>query len=138
MPAFATEAGVRLRFQLNDAVLVPAELIDACIDDAHGEVERFLSADVEIDPPDDALITGETLLAGAYVFRAIAAKDAFAQRNVTIGGQRIEEGERFRALTAIAALTEKQAWFLLEPYLTAQPVRLIVDCTPTDPVLGEA
>ncbi|MDZ4861559.1 MAG: hypothetical protein SGI88_21510, partial [Candidatus Hydrogenedentes bacterium] len=132
------EASVRLRFQLNDPTLVPADLIAACIEDAHAEVERFLDADTETDPPDEALVTGETLLAGAYVFRAIAAKDAFAQRNVTIGGQRLEAGERFRALTAVAALTEKQAWFLLEPYLTEQPARLILDSTPTTPVIGEA
>ncbi|NUM54368.1 MAG: hypothetical protein HUU46_12040 [Candidatus Hydrogenedentes bacterium] len=138
MPNFATESDVRLRFQLNDAALVPADLIEACIDDAHREIERFLDPEVDADPPDQELVTGETLLAGAYLYRALAAKDAFCQRNVTIGGQRIEEGERFRALMAIAALTEKQAWFVLEPYLAAQPVRLVVECTESAPVLGDA
>ena len=138
MPSFATESDVRLRFQLNDAALVPADLIGASIDDAHGEIERFLDADVDVDPPEHGLVTGETLLAGAYLYRALAAKDAFQQRHVTIGGQRIEEGERFRALMAVAALTEKQAWFLLEPYLTSQPVRLVIDCTDTTHVLGDA
>ncbi len=138
MPNFATESDVRLRFQLNDAALVPEDLVGASIDDAHGEIERFLDADVDVDPPEQGLVTGETLLAGAYLYRALAAKDAFQQRHVTIGGQRIEEGERFRALMAVAALTEKQAWFLLEPYLTSQPVRLVIDCTDTTPVLGDA
>lgn len=138
MPNFATESDVRLRFQLNDAALVSEDLIGASIDDAHGEIERFLDADVDVDPPEQGLVTGETLLAGAYLYRALAAKDAFQQRHVTIGGQRIEEGERFRALMAVAALTEKQAWFLLEPYLTSQPVRLVIDCTETTPVLGDA
>ena len=73
------------------------------------------------------LVTGETLLAGAYLYRALAAKDAFQQKQMTIGGQRIEAGERFRALMAVAALTEKQAWFLLEPYLTEQAARLVIE-----------
>ena len=138
MAGFCTESDVRLRFQLNDTVLVTAELIDACIDDAHGEIERFLDETVDVDPPDAALVTGETLLAGAYLYRALAAKDAYQQKQVTIGGQRLEAGERFRALMAVAALTEKQAWFLLEPYLTAQPARLVIDSTDSMPVLGEA
>jgi hypothetical protein len=137
MPAFCSESDVRLRFQLNDAVLVTAELIEACIDDAHLEIERFLDETVDVDPPDAALVTGETLLAGAYLYRSLAAKDAFQQKQVTIGGQRIEAGERFRALMAVAALTEKQAWFVLEPYLTAQPARLVIGCTDSTPVLGE-
>ncbi|MCC6795496.1 MAG: hypothetical protein IT366_10280 [Candidatus Hydrogenedentes bacterium] len=138
MAGFCTESDVRLRFQLNDTVLVTAELIDACIDDAHGEIERFLDETVDVDPPDAALVTGETLLAGAYLYRALAAKDAFQQKQVTIGGQRIESGERFRALMAVAALTEKQAWFVLEPYLTEQPARLVMESTDSIPVLGEA
>ena len=138
MANFAAESDVRLRFQLNDAALVTAELIGACIDDAHGEIERFLDPEVDVDPPEMGLVTGETLLAGAYLYRALSAKDAFQQRNVTIGGQRIEDGERFRALMAVAALTEKQAWFVLEPYLTSPPVRLVLDCTESTPVLGEA
>lgn len=138
MANFANESDVRLRFQLNDTGLVPADLIGACIDDAHGEIERFLDPDTEIDPPDQGLVVGETLLAGAYMYRTLAAKDAFHQRNVTIGGQRLEEGERFRALMAIAALTEKQAWFVLEPYLATQPVRLVLDHSDSTPVLGDA
>lgn len=138
MAGFCSENDVRLRFQLSDAVLVTAELIETCIDDAHAEIERFLDETVDVDPPDAALVTGETLLAGAYLYRALAAKDAFQQKQVTIGGQRIEAGERFRALMAVAALTEKQAWFVLEPYLTAQPARLVIDTTDSIPVLGEA
>lgn len=138
MSAFCTESDVRLRFQLNDAALVSAELITACINDAHNEIKRILDPETEVDPPEQGLMTGETLLAGAYLYRALAAKDAFQQRHVTIGGQRLEEGERFRALLAVAALTEKQAWFVLEPYVTARPVRVVLDCTDTIPVLGEA
>lgn len=137
MPPFATESSVRLRFQLSDTVAVPADLVVACIDDAHAELERFLEKTLDFDPPESALVTGETLLAGAYIFRALAAKDAFQQRHVTIGGQRIEGGARFRALMAVAALTEKQAWYLLEPYLAADPVRIVLDTTPSTPVLGD-
>ena len=138
MANFASESDVRLRFQLYDTVLVTAESIEACIDDAHAEIERFLDETVDVDPPDAALVTGETLLAGAYLYRALAAKDAFQQKQVTIGEQRIEAGERFRALMAVAVLTEKQAWFMLGPYLAAQPPRLVIDCTDTIPVLGKA
>lgn len=138
MPNFATESDVRLRFQLNDTVLVPADLVGACIDDAHEEIVRYLDAEFDVEPTEAGLATGETLLAGAYLYRGLAAKDAFQQKNVTIGGQRIEDGERFRALMAIAALTEKQAWFVLEPYLTSLPARLVLDCSDTTPVLGES
>ena len=138
MANFASESDVRLRFQLNDTVLVGADLIGACMADAHAEIERFLDPEVDVDPPEQGLVTGETLLTGAYLYRALAAKDAFQQRHVSIGGQTVSEGERFRALMAVAALTEKQAWFLLEPYLTAQPVRMAIECTDSTPVIGEA
>lgn len=137
MANFATESGVRLRFQVTDAVLVPTDVVNASIDDAHAEVMRVLDPEVETDPAPAGLVTGETLLAGAYLYRTLASKDAFQQRNVTIGGQRIEDGERFRALTAIAALAEKQAWFVLEPYVAELPGRTVVDATPSMPVLGE-
>lgn len=137
MANFATESSVRLRFQLSDAVLVPTDLINASIDDAHTEVMRVLDPEFETDPLPAGLATGETLLAGAYLYRALASKDAFQQRNVTIGGQRIEDGERFRALTAIAALAEKQAWFVLAPYLAEQPGRVVLHASPSRPVLGE-
>lgn len=137
MANFAGESDVRLRFQLGDTTLVPAALVEACLDDAHGEILRFLDPGVDVDPPEQGLVTGETLLAGAYLYRALAAKDAFHQRHVTIGGQRLEEGERFRALMAVAALTEKQAWFVLEPYVSARPVRVAIEATDTTPVIGE-
>ena len=137
MPPFTNEAQVRLKFQLNDAVLVPSLLVEAAIDDAHGNVVRQLDTDVDTDPPEAGLISGETLLAGAYLFRSLAAHDAFSQKNVSLGGQHIQNGDRFRALTAMAALTEKQAWYLLEPYLMDAPARIPADATGSTPVLGE-
>ena len=138
MANFCSESDVRLRFQLSDTVLTPSDLLATCIDDAHTEVLRSLDAGVDVDPPDQGLVTGETLLAGAYVFRALAAKDAVQQKHVTIGGQRIEDGERFRALTAVAALTEQQAWFVLEPYVAANASRTVLETTASVPVIGEA
>jgi hypothetical protein len=80
---------------------------------------------------------GETLLAGARLFEALASQEAFTRKAVSIAGQRVEDGNRFRALTAAAALAEKQAWYLLEPYLNDEPVRAPADVTDTTPVLGE-
>lgn len=137
MPPFTTENSVRLRFQLADTTLVSAELIAACIDDAHNEIERALDPTVEVDPPDASLVTGETLLAGAYLFRTLAAKDAFQQREVSIGGQRIAAGNRFQALSSAASITEAQAWYILEPFLSPRPPRTLLNSTDSMPVLGE-
>jgi hypothetical protein len=137
MPNFSTEADVRLKFQLNDTVAVPQDLIIAAIDDAHRNILRQLDPEVDTESPEPGLVSGETLLAGAYLFRSLAAHDAFAQKNVTLGGQRIEDGNRFRALTGVAALTEKQAWYVLEPYLREAPARIPADATGSTPILGE-
>jgi hypothetical protein len=137
MPNFATESDVRLKLQLTDPALAAADLIIACIDDAHAEILRFLDDDVGVEPPDAALVTGEALLAGAYVLRALGAKDAVAQREIVIGNQRLSGGQRFRALAQMAAATEQQAWYLLEPYLTERPGRTIAASTDSTPVLGE-
>jgi hypothetical protein len=137
MPNFTIESEVRARFELHDATLVPATLIDARIDDAHTELLRFLDHDFDAGSPDDALIMGETLLAGAHLFRSLAAKQSFEGKRLTVGGQRVEEGERFQALTAIAEAAESQAWYMLEPYLNTVPGRSPADATDTTPVLGE-
>lgn len=137
MPPFTNETQVRLKFQLSDIVLVPSVLIEAAIEDAHNNVVRQLDADTDTDPPEAGLVSGETLLAGAYLFRSLSAQEAFRQKNITLGAQHIQDGDRFRALTAVAALTEKQAWYLLEPYLMDAPARVPADATGSMPVLGE-
>lgn len=137
MASFTSESEVRLKFQLTDSVLVPQDLIVAAIDDAHRNVLRELDPDVDAQNPEPGLVSGETLLAGAYLYRSLATHDAFAQKHVAIGGQRIEDGDRFRALTGAAALTEKQAWYVLEPYLREAPARIPADATGSIPVLGE-
>jgi hypothetical protein len=137
MADFTTEADVRLKFQLVDTTLVPTTLIEAAIDDAHEEVLRYLDSSVDTEPPDEALVLGETLLAGVHLFRSLASKDAFDQKHVSIGGQRLEGGGRFAALTAIAERTEVQAWYMLEPYLEELPPRKCAGVTATEPVLGD-
>ena len=137
MAGFTTEADVRLKFQLADTTLVPATLVTSAIDDAHEEVLRYLDSSVDTVSPDEGLVLGETLLAGAHVYRSLAAKDAFEQKYVSIGGQRLEGGERIAALTVIADLSEVQAWYMLEPYLEALPPRKCAGVTATEPVLGD-
>jgi len=137
MANFTTEALVRLRFQWNDTTLVTTELIAAAIDDAHTELLRFLDPQFDVPSPVEALVMGETLLAGAYALRALASSEAFGQKHVTIGGQRIEEGDRFDTLTRLAALTEQQAWYILEPYIEERTPQDPADSTDSTPVLGE-
>jgi len=137
MAGFTTEADVRLKFQLTDTTLVPTTVVEGAIDDAHEEVLRYLDSDVDTGSPDEALVLGETLLAGGHVYRSLAAKDAFEQKHVSIGGQRLEGGERLAALTAIADLSEVQAWYMLEPYVEELPPRKCADVTASEPVLGD-
>lgn len=134
---FTTEDDVRLRFQLGDAANVPVSLVAACIEDAHEQIRRFLDPRYDTATPAAALVIGETFLAGANVFRALAAKEAVDQMRLTIGGQRIEESQRFQSLTAAAAAAVDQAWTHLEPYLLDRPVLTPLDATATAPLLGE-
>ncbi|MBN2310875.1 MAG: hypothetical protein JXR94_18010 [Candidatus Hydrogenedentes bacterium] len=136
MANFTTESTVRTKFQLTDPALVPTDLVAASIDDAHLELLRFLDPDLDTASPPSALIMGETLLAGAHLFRSLASKHAFEQKQVVVGGQRIEAGQRFAALSAIATLAEDNAWYLLEPYLAAGRPRVPAAATDTAPILG--
>lgn len=135
--AFTSETLVRERFQAHDTQAVPQALVLAAIGDAHTELLRHLDPAHGAEPAPDGLVMGETLLAGAHLLHALASGDALAQRRVAIGGQRIEEGQRFAALMAVAARAERRAWETLEPYLRAVPARRILDATETIPVLGE-
>ncbi|MBX7259072.1 MAG: hypothetical protein K1Y02_22105 [Candidatus Hydrogenedentes bacterium] len=137
MPAFTTEASVRLKFQIADTVNVPSELVDSCIDTAHEEILRVLAEDIDMQSPENAVVMAETLLAGARLFEALASHDAFTQKRITLGPNHIEDGDRFRALTSAAALAEKHAWYLLEPYTRPRPFRSCIEPTVTIPILGE-
>ncbi len=138
MAGFTTESEVRLKFQLPDATLVPTDLVTKSIDDAHEVVLRKLHPDVDTASPDAALVTGETLMAGALLLHSLSANDAFVQKNVSVGGARIAEGGRFDALQSAAATAEEQAWYVLQPYLAEEPERLLLGATNTRPVLGES
>ena len=137
MSALTTETRVRAKFQLLDTTLVPSDLIEAAIDDAHTELLRFLAPDVDLETPEEALAMGETLLAGAHLYRTLGSKDAFDQKRLAIGSNRVEGSGRFDSLLAIAMIVEKQAWYLLEPYLGECASRCPCSVTVTQPVLGE-
>ncbi|MCP4640203.1 MAG: hypothetical protein GY851_07215 [bacterium] len=137
MANFTTESQVRMKLQFLDTEIVPADLVAASIDDAHTEILRHLDADVDTGLPEPGMVMGETLLAGAHVFRSLASSDAVAKRRIAIGGQQMEDGTRAETLQALAAKTEAQAWYLLEPCLAAGPPRRVCAATATVPVLGE-
>lgn len=138
MAGFTTESDVRLKFQLEDTTLVSSTLVTKSIDDAHEVVLRHLHADVDTGSPEAALVAGETLLAGAVLLHSLSSNDAFVQKNVTVGGNRVAEGGRFGALRSAAATAEEQAWYLLQPYMKDEPERLLLGATDTRPVLGES
>ena len=138
MAAFSTESDVRLKFQLEDTTLVPSNLVVKSIDDAHEVVLRHLHPDVDMGSPEVALVTGETLLAGACLLHSLSSNQSFVQKNVSVGGNRVAEGGRFDALRSAASTAEDQAWYLLQPYLADEPERLLLGVTDTRPVLGES
>lgn len=138
MATFTSEALVRKKMQLTDATLAPADLVAQSIDDAHATVLAELDPEVDVEDPEDGLVLGETLLAGAHVLRSLASKDAFEQRKVSVGGQRIEPGARYDALMDAAAGAEDQAWDALAPYLAPGTERAPADVTDSQPVLGDA
>lgn len=137
MAAFTNESLVREKFQLHDTALVSSALVATSIDDAHTELLRHLDPAFDTSPAEAALVAGETLLAGAHVYRSLAAKDAHDQKHVLIGGQRLEGGGRFAALIAVSQMVEKLAWYTLEPCLLELPARRLVEVTESRPVLGE-
>ncbi|HOE66950.1 MAG TPA: hypothetical protein PLO62_10535 [Candidatus Hydrogenedentes bacterium] len=135
--AFATEDGVRARLRLTDTALAPQGLVLMAIADAHTVIGRWLDPRHGSGTPADGLALGETLLAGAYLLRSLAAKEAFDQKDVVVGGQRVASGNRFASLRALAAGFECQAWEALGPYLRDRGTRAGLDATPTRRVLGE-
>lgn len=137
MASFASEPDVRLRFQLSDTTLVTSDLVTGSIEDAHVEVLRFLDPVFDVSPAADGVVLGETLLAGAFLFRSLASKDAFEQKDLSLGGHRIQAGKRFGSLSAAASIAEEEAWRVLEPFLSARPPRSPLDVSDTSAVLGE-
>lgn len=137
MAIFTNETAVREKFQLADTTLVPTALVTRNIDDAHTVVLRHLDPAFDVPTPDAALVLGETLLAGAYLMRSLASASAFARKDVSIGGQRVESSRRFEALTERADEAEQEAWQALEPFLFARHADTAVAATDTQPIVKE-
>ena len=136
MATFTDESTVRLRFQWADTVLVPGDLIGQTIADAHDAILTRLRPEFMANPPANVIL-GETLLAGAHVLLTLASRDAFEQKQVTIGGQHIEAGKRFDALMALADRAEQQGWDVMASYLMPIPWGPIAAVTNTKSILRE-
>ncbi len=136
MAAFTTESAVRLKFQVPDAAGAPQDLVLKSIADAHEEILKCLAPGVNPSAPEATLILGETLLAGACLLKSLAAKAAVQQKEVMVGGQRVDTGKRYAALIALSTQSSDQAWELLRPYLRVPPAAAVAVVTDTTPVLG--
>jgi hypothetical protein len=108
-----------------------------CIGDAHEELLRELDFSYDVEPPADLLAAGEALLAGARVFRGLAAQDAVRQANLRLGSQEVSAGGRFEALIRVAREAEDEAWRLLGPFLAPKRGRGNAAATDTQAILGE-
>jgi hypothetical protein len=89
MAAFTTESAVRLRFQVADTTQMATEIVTAAINEAHDSLLRWLQTEWIDAVPPIGLVLGETLLAGARLFRLLAAKEAFDCRDVRVGNQQV-------------------------------------------------
>ena len=140
MEPFVQVARVRETFLLEDAVKTPDAWIARAIRDAHTELERALSpmALSALDGgtiPED-LVAGEALLAGARLYQAMAAVEAYGQRRVKGGSVAVAEGDRFASLLRIASMAEERAWTLLRPYMREAAVRPSLAASDSAPILG--
>jgi hypothetical protein len=135
MSAFTNESAVRLKFQIADTVLAPSALIGDAIAEAHETILQALDPAVDTVHPPNALVIGETLLAGACLFRTLAGKCATNPMDIVVGGQRIARGSQFSALLSFANEANAKAWTTLEPYLqtgiASQPA-LLTDTVPVE------
>jgi hypothetical protein len=136
MAEFASEAAVRLQAQVEDVGIASAELVAACIAEAHEHVLAELGSAVDVESPPTAVVQGETLRAAAVLLRALASRDAVEQVEVQIGGQRVDAGQKFAALMSIARRFEKEAGSLLGPYGAMPEAASPGEVSATTPVLG--
>ncbi len=137
MAVFTTESAVREKFQLTDTTLVTAALVTGSINDAHEIVLRFLDPVFDVPSPGAEVVLGETLLSGTHLLRSLASSEAFTQKRLTIGGQRIDVARRFEALNDAADSAQEQAWQVLEPFVLARPAPKVADVTKTTPIIEE-
>ncbi len=136
--AFTTEALVREKLQITDSTQVLSSLVNRNVDDAHLILLRFLDPVFDLPTPADAVVLGETLLAGAYLLRSLASGAAFARRKVAVGGQRVEPSGKSEAMLAQADTAEAEAWRTLEPYLVVIPTDRLAAATDSHAVVGES
>ena len=137
MANFTTETQVRDAFQLTNTTTVPTALITQSMNDAHEEILRVLDPSVDTVTPEGALVSGETILAGSHVLRSLSWGHAAAQKHLALGGNRLEEGNRFRELHEAADIAESQAWYMLEPYVAEQASSPMMDVNETTPLIEE-
>ena len=137
MANFTTETQVRDAFQLTNTTTVPTALMTQSINDAHEEIVRVLDPSVDTVTPEAGLVSSETILAGAHVLRSLSWGHAAAQKHLTLGGNRLEEGNRFRELHEAADIAEAQAWYMLEPYVRDVPAAQVMDVNETTPLVEE-
>lgn len=137
MAVLATEAAVRLQLQVDDPNVASAELVTACIAEAHERVLAILDESVDLESPPDGVVQGETLLAAGSVLRALASRDAVDGVALQIGGQRIDSGQRFASLMSMARRFEKAGTGMLAPFEATPDGQSPVVVTRTTAVLGD-
>ena len=139
MANFTDETRVRLKTQLMDTAKVSQELVIRNIDDAHAAIVTRLDPAYDVTPPDDNLVRGETLLAGAYLLRSVASGAAFDIKGLRILDKTVSETDKYKALMTLAETFENQAWEVLSDFLLPQQggADFQSDVTQSGEILGE-
>ncbi len=137
MANFTNETNVRTKTQLTDTTRVPSSLVESSIDDAHETILRRLDPVYDVQPPDDGLVRGETLLAGAYLLRSVASGASFSARDLRLGDRYLEEGGRYKAMARMADTYEEEAWEVLAPFLAEISGGFHANATDSEEILGE-
>jgi len=140
MANFTDETRVRLKTQLTDTAKVSQELVNRSIDDAHAEILNRLDPAYDVTPPDENLVRGETLLAGAYLLRSLASGAAFDIKGLRILDETLTETGKHKALIALGDRFEKEAWQILGDFLLPQQGGAYFQSgvTESEEILGEA
>jgi hypothetical protein len=120
MANFTDESRVRLKTQLTDTAKVPQELVTRSINDAHAEILKRLDPVYDVQPPDENLVRGETLLAAAYLLRSLSSGAAFDIKELRILDETVGETGKHKALMALAEGFERDAWEVLSDFLPPQ------------------
>jgi len=139
MASFTDEARVRLKTQLTDTGKVAADLVTRSIDDAHAEILKWLDPAYDVTPPDEDLVRGETLLAGAYLLRSLASGAAFDIKGLRILEETVSETGKHKALMTLAEGFEQEAWEILAEFLVEQEggANFQSGVTESEDILGE-